>query len=150
MNSTSTVQKRIEAILADESQQLVLFDGVCNLCNSSVDFLIRRNKKHNLFFLALQSEEAKALSSSYGIPLEHLSSIVVVHGKKFKVKSGAVLNLSLQLDGAWPILARIALLVPAFIRDAVYSQVARSRYRWFGKKESCRLPTPAEATHLLG
>lgn len=123
-----------------DPRPIVLFDGVCNLCSGSVQFLIRRDPRARLRFAALQSATGRRLQTERGMDPEALASIVLVEGDRFWAESGAVLRIVRYLEGAWPLLSAF-LLVPRPLRDLVYRWIAAHRYRWFGKKESCWLPT---------
>jgi predicted DCC family thiol-disulfide oxidoreductase YuxK len=115
----------------------VLFDGVCN---HWVQFIIKRDPKAKFQFASLQSTEAKELLHVYGRQVT-LDSIVLVQQGKVYTESTAILHILRQLRGLWKV-AGIGLIVPAFIRDPFYRWFARNRYRWFGQRESCMLPTP--------
>lgn len=130
------------------SAPVILFDGVCNLCNSSVQFIIRHDKKALFRFAALQSEAGKALQLKFGLDPAVINTIVLVQNDRVYTRSEAVLRVARQLGGMLP-LAYVFIIVPAFIRDAVYRFVGNNRYRWFGKKESCMLPTPALKARFL-
>ena len=127
-------------------KSVVFFDGVCGLCNRFVDFLIRRNAKGRLLFSPLQGRTAKELLASEAAT--GLDTVVFLHRNKTYVKSSAALRILAQLGGFWRV-AGILLAVPGFLRDIVYDFIARNRYRWFGKKESCRLPSPEERNWFL-
>lgn len=120
---------------------IILFDGICNLCNGAVQFIIRHDPEGYYSFAALQSDFAKNLLEKLSYKGAYNSSIIFVDGDKVYTQSTAVLKISRQLSGGWK-LARILLIIPRFIRDGVYHFIARNRYRWFGKRESCMLPTP--------
>lgn len=122
-------------------KSVVLFDGVCNLCNHSVQFIIRRDKKGRFLFAALQSDFGKKHLEGQGIPTENLETIVLVKGEKVYQRSDAILEIVRQLSGLWPMLY-VFKLVPKIIRDWVYDFVARHRYQWFGRKDQCMIPTP--------
>ncbi|HRP70694.1 MAG TPA: thiol-disulfide oxidoreductase DCC family protein [Turneriella sp.] len=123
---------------------IVFFDGVCNLCNASVDFLIQRDKRHLLRFAPLSGKTAAALLAQKTIP----DSIVLYIDGQIFTRSTAALKLVRFLPWPWQIL-RVGWLLPSFLRNALYDFIARHRYRWFGKKETCRLPTPAEKALFL-
>ena len=123
------------------NHKIVLFDGVCNLCNSSVIFIIKHDKEDRFRFSALQEAEGKRLISNYNIDTANVDSIILIDGDKPYVKSAAALRIAFYLSGAWPLLYAF-MLFPAIIRNWVYDLVARNRYKWFGKKESCMIPTP--------
>ena len=122
------------------NHKIVLFDGVCNLCNSSVNFVIRHDKEDVFKFATLQSEIGKELVSKFSIDSSIVDSIILIDGEKHYEKSSAALHIAKQLTGAYPLLFGF-MIVPKFIRNAVYDYIARNRYKWFGKKESCMIPT---------
>jgi predicted DCC family thiol-disulfide oxidoreductase YuxK len=124
-----------------EEKQIILFDGVCNLCNGSVNFIIDRDSDQRFVFAPLQEERGQQLQLKYGLSPEALDSVVLIKEGKVYKKSTAALEIAKQLDGWWKVLY-IFKIVPAFIRDMVYDMVARNRYRWFGRADQCRLPTP--------
>jgi predicted DCC family thiol-disulfide oxidoreductase YuxK len=126
---------------------VVLFDGVCNLCNASVLFVIDRDPAGHFRFAPLQSGLAAELLRAHG-GAPDLDSIVLVEGGRLHTRSSAALRIARRLSGAWPLLYGFV-VVPAPIRDRVYACVARNRYRWFGRTESCRLPTPELARRFL-
>jgi predicted DCC family thiol-disulfide oxidoreductase YuxK len=129
---------------------IVLFDGVCNLCNGTVGFLIDRDPRGVLTFASLQSEPAKRLLEERGYPVPEgdPSSILFVVGPKVHAGSGAALRIAARLGLPWKLLA-VLLVVPWFVRDAVYYLIAKNRYRWFGKEEACRVPTPELRARFL-
>jgi predicted DCC family thiol-disulfide oxidoreductase YuxK len=129
---------------------VVFFDGVCNLCNGTVQFLIDRDKREHLRFAALQSEAAKAMldGRDLGRARASLDSVLLLEGDTLYARSDAALRIARRLSGAWPALYAL-ILVPRFLRDAVYEFVARHRYRWFGRTEQCRVPTPALRARFL-
>ncbi len=127
--------------MSAESGPILLFDGVCNLCSSSVQFVIERDPEAKVRFASLQSEFASRTFAELNIPGDYLDSIVLLEQGKVYYKSAAALRLCRYLNGGWPLL-RVLLIVPGPLRDVVYDWVARNRYRWFGKKETCWVPTP--------
>src|SRR5690554_3463488 len=131
-----------------DSFDIVLFDGVCNLCNSAVDLIVRNDKKGQIKVGALQDAKTKELLKDYHINQDYLDSIILIRGDEVYYKSRAALEVTKKLSGLWPLLYGF-ILVPAFIRDPVYDWIARNRYRWFGKKETCRLPTADERARFL-
>ncbi|MDX1272167.1 thiol-disulfide oxidoreductase DCC family protein [Bizionia paragorgiae] len=123
-------------------KQLILFDGVCNLCNSSVQYIIRRDKKNTFLFAALQSDVGKALLTQYNIDRTKTDSILLyVPEKGVYSKSTAALHIAKHLGFPTQLLV-VFLVVPAFIRNLVYDFIARNRYKWYGKKDHCMIPTP--------
>jgi len=120
---------------------VLLFDGVCNLCNGAVAFVIRRDPRARLRFAPLQSPAADALLASLGVARDRLpDSFVLVEDGRVHVRSTAALRVARRLRFPWPLLA-VFLLVPRWLRDPVYDLVARNRYRWFGRREACMVPT---------
>lgn len=130
----------------DENKAVILFDGVCNLCNTSVDFVIRKDKNEYFQFGALQ--QSSDLLKKYHIDSQYLTSLVLIENGKVFYKSSAALRIAKRLDGAWPLLFSF-IMIPKFVRDPVYSWIANNRYRWFGKGNSCRLPSPEEARRFI-
>jgi len=122
-----------------ENDPILLFDGVCNLCNSSVQFILKRNKKGNIRFASLQSEFASNALKNSNLPPNYLNSLVLLENGNTYVKSDAALRLSKNLSGLWRF-GSIFLIVPKFIRNAVYDLIAKYRYNWFGKKDVCWVP----------
>ncbi len=122
-------------------QKIILFDGICNLCNNSVTFVIKRDSKNLFKYAALQSEAGKELVKEHGIDTETTDSIILIEANKAYVKSSAALRIAKHLSGGWPLLYGF-IIIPTFLRNWVYDWVARNRYKWFGKKESCMIPTP--------
>jgi len=122
-------------------KRIVLFDGECNFCDSSVQFIIKRDPVAHFLFTSLQSEKGIELAKQYAIPKEVDSLVLIENGKAF-TKSSAALRIAKKLDGLWHLLF-LFILVPRKIRNGVYDYVAKNRYRWFGKKEeACMLPPP--------
>lgn len=130
----------------DRKKGIILFDGVCNLCNTSVDFIIRKDKNEYFQFGALQ--QSTDLLKQYDIDAEYLNSLVLIENGSVFYKSSAALRIAKKLDGAWPLLFSF-ILIPKFVRDPVYNWIAKNRYSWFGKGDSCRLPTPDEAKRFI-
>jgi predicted DCC family thiol-disulfide oxidoreductase YuxK len=127
-------------------KQIIFFDGVCNLCNGFIDFVVTRDPEHNFKFAPLQGETAKRhLPNSISIGLR--SVVLWTQGQYFE-KSDAILMILPQLGGGWRIF-RLGWIFPRFFRDWIYDFVARNRYRFFGKRDSCRLPTPEERALFL-
>jgi predicted DCC family thiol-disulfide oxidoreductase YuxK len=124
-----------------EQNYIVLFDGVCNFCNSTVNFIIERDKKNIFQFAPLQESAGKSLLQQYQLDTKDLDSIVLIKNKKAYIKSDAALEIAKDLTGLWKILV-VFKIIPTFLRDKVYDFIAANRYRIFGKKESCSIPTP--------
>ena len=120
----------------------MLFDGVCNVCNRSVDFILRHDPQGHFRFASLQSGAAqRALAEAGKPPQEILRTLVLVEDGRVFEQSTAAVRIARRLSGLWPVLSAIA-VVPRPIRDAAYRWFIAHRYRWFGKRESCRIPEP--------
>lgn len=130
------------------NKKIILFDGVCNLCNGSVVFMIKRDKKDVLRYAALQTEVGQKLVDQYNIDTKKIDSIILIENNTYFYKSTAALKIARHLNGAYPLLT-VFLILPAFMRDWVYDIIARNRYKWFGKKESCMIPTPELKSKFL-
>lgn len=122
-------------------QAVILFDGVCNLCNSSVQFIIRHDPHSTFRFAALQSEYGQAQLARHDFNKEELVSIVLLMNGKTYDRSRAALEIAKKLSGLWPLMY-IFIIIPPFIRDFVYDWISRNRYRWFGRMNECMIPTP--------
>lgn len=123
-----------------KNKKIVLFDGVCNLCNNAVTFIIEHDKNDVFRFASLQSEIGKKLTQERGIDTSEVDSIVLIDpGNAYFVKSSAALEISKQLSGySW---MRIFLYLPEVFRNFIYDIIAKNRYQWFGKKDNCIIPT---------
>ena len=129
--------------------RVVLFDGHCNFCNATVNFLIDRDPSGRLSFAALQSEAGRRLLADHGLPVPEVpDTMVFVDAGRVMVRSDAALAITKYLRFPWG-LARVGFVVPRVVRDAVYRLVARNRYRWFGRSDACRVPTPALRARFL-
>lgn len=124
-----------------DQQPIILFDGVCNFCNYWVNFAIRHDKKKRLLFTPLQGETAKQLLPLHHINPNALSSVILIDNGKAYTQSSAALRICKHLNGGWKLFYGL-MIMPKFIRDFLYNIIARNRYRWFGKKEACMIPSP--------
>lgn len=131
------------------NKKLILFDGVCNLCNASVQYVIKHDKKNVFLFAALQSDIGKYIIKAYHIDTNKTDSILLYTPKKgMDYKSTAALKIAQHLK--FPINAMaVFIIIPAFIRNWVYDYIAKNRYKWYGKKESCMIPTPELKSKFL-
>lgn len=120
---------------------ILLFDGVCNLCNGAVQFVIDRDKNNQFLFASLQSEEGKKILQEKGLSAGKMYSFILVENGKIFDRSTAVLRVAKRLKGLWSLLYAF-IIVPKFIRDRVYNFISKNRYRWFGRKDECMVPTP--------
>lgn len=125
-----------------KNTQIILFDGVCNLCNGAIQFIIKKDKHRIFRYASLQSEFGKKLLEERNINPKKTDSIVLINPTvAFYVKSSAVLEISKKMSGLYPVLS-VFLILPTKFRDWIYDFIARNRYQWFGKKEACMIPTP--------
>jgi predicted DCC family thiol-disulfide oxidoreductase YuxK len=131
-----------------DQYDIVLFDGVCNLCNNAVDFIIKRDKAKKFKLAALQDKAGALLLKQYNIPDDYLDSIILIRGNQFFYKTDAVIEIAKNMSGIWQIFG-IFILIPKAARNWGYDLIARNRYKWFGKKETCRLPTLDEQSRFL-
>jgi predicted DCC family thiol-disulfide oxidoreductase YuxK len=123
-------------------KKLILFDGVCNLCNSSIQYVIKHDKKDVFLFAPLQSAIGKQLIKTYNIDIVKTDSILLYSEENgIKSKSTAALKIAATLGFPVAIMS-VFLIVPAFIRNWVYDYIAKNRYKWYGKKDQCMIPTP--------
>ena len=138
------IWRKVKSYSFPVTSDIIFFDGVCNLCNAFVDFVIRRNS--NIKFSSLQGTAA-----TISLPVEmvqNLPSVVLLsHGEIF-TESTAALKVLAQLGGIWPLIS-LLLFTPKFLRDPVYRFIGRNRYTWFGKRETCRLPSADERARFL-
>jgi len=127
---------------------ILLFDGVCNLCNASVQWILKHDKDGLFRFTALQSETGQALLARFDLNSEHFDTVVLVYGDRAFTRSDAALEILRRLGAPWSWLAVFG-WVPRKLRDAVYNWIARNRYRWFGRQEQCWLPRKEWASRFL-
>ncbi|MBA3972285.1 MAG: DUF393 domain-containing protein [Bacteroidetes bacterium] len=123
-----------------ENKSIVLFDGVCNFCDNSINRIIRHDKKNRFSFAPLQSDIGKKLARQYGINTEKIDSIILIENGKAYTKSTAILRISKHLNMLYPLMYGF-MIFPSFLRNSVYDVIAKNRYKWFGKKETCMIPT---------
>jgi len=131
----------------EKQNPVILFDGVCNLCNGTVDFLLKRDSKKQFRYSALQSETGKALIQKYQIP-EQTDSVILIKLNKVYFESDAVIEISNLLPFPWR-LGIIFQIIPKIIRDKIYRWIAKKRYQWFGKRKTCRIPTSEEKEFFM-
>ena len=127
---------------------IILFDGVCNFCNSAVNFTIKRNKKANIFFAALQSDAGIRLLKEHDLPVEDMQSFIFIDKGKAYNRSTAALKVCRHLRGLWPLCYGF-IIVPKFIRDGIYNWIAKNRYKWFGERQECMIPSAAVKARFL-
>ncbi|MEM6723328.1 MAG: DCC1-like thiol-disulfide oxidoreductase family protein [Bacteroidota bacterium] len=139
----------LEDIMAlTKGKPLLLFDGVCNLCADSVQFVIERDPKGRILFASLQSDLGQRVVELAKLQSAYLNTVVLIDNGKVYKRSAAAMRTTKFMKGAWPAF-RAFLIVPEFIRDAIYELIANNRYKWFGKKEVCWMPTPELKARFL-
>ncbi len=123
-------------------KKIILFDGVCNLCNSSINYVIDNDKNDIFRFVSLQSNLGIELQNYLGIKIENIDSIILyIPNEAYYIKSNAALKIMNEFSGLWK-LTKVFYIIPTSLKDLIYDYVARNRYKWFGKEENCRLITP--------
>lgn len=127
---------------------ILLFDGVCNVCNATVDFVLKNDKSKSILFTSLQSSKGRELLEKYGLNPNELSTVVLIYKNKAFIKSSAVLQTAKIMGFPWNI-SVLFFIIPKFLRDYLYTQFAKRRYQWFGKKDTCRIATPEEKSRFL-
>ena len=127
---------------------IILFDGVCNLCNSSVQYVIRHDKNERFRFASLQSNAGQAILQQYNLPQQEFNSFILIEDNKAYSKSTAALKVARKLNGPVKLLFGF-IIIPKFLRDWVYEFISANRYKWFGKKDSCMIPTPSLKQRFL-
>lgn len=132
----------------DPGRPILLYDGVCNLCDAAVQFVLQRDREQRFVFAALQSDAAERTLEEAGAPDDLPDSMVVVDERGVHMRSDAALAVARRLEWPWRLLS-VAYLVPRFVRDPLYSWIARNRYRWFGRQTVCRVPTPDVRARFL-
>ena len=131
-----------------DSNPLILFDGICNLCNVLVQFILKRDARKMFRFASLQSESGQNLLIQYGLPLESFDTFVLIQENKIYLRSTAAIQIARQLGWIWKI-GFLFRMVPRPIRDFIYSLIANNRYRLFGEKEVCMIPSPGMKDRFL-
>jgi len=127
---------------------IILFDGVCNLCNKAVQIVIKHDPQGKFLFASLQSGEGQKLLQQYQLPVNNFTSFILIQNGKAYTKSTGALTVARQISGWWKLLY-IFITVPKLIRDPVYNWIANNRYKWFGKKDECMIPTPQLKARFL-
>jgi predicted DCC family thiol-disulfide oxidoreductase YuxK len=127
---------------------IILFDGICNLCNVAIQYVIKHDSEAVFQFASLQSEAGQNLLKEYNLPHNNFNSFVLIEEDKVYTKSTAALKVAKQLNGGIKLLYGF-IIVPAFIRNCVYNIIASNRYKWFGKKNECMIPTPSLQSRFL-
>jgi predicted DCC family thiol-disulfide oxidoreductase YuxK len=131
-----------------KERSIILFDGVCNLCNGAILFVIKRDKRNHFTFASLQSPAGQKILEEHHLPPANNKSFVLVENGRAYTGSVGALQVARKLDGLWPLLY-IFIIVPKFIREKIYYWISKNRYKWFGKKDECMVPTPALKARFL-
>ena len=131
-----------------EERLIVLFDGVCNLCNSTVQFIIRNDPQGKFRFAALQSATGQYLLEKHHLETKDFSSFILIENNKPRMRSTGALYVAKNLGGLYPLLFAF-IIIPPFIRNWMYDLVAKNRYKWFGKQDQCMIPTPELKSRFL-
>lgn len=128
--------------MLEKEKKIILFDGVCNLCNGAIQFVIKRDKKDMFRYATLQSKIGEQLIAERAIDTTKVDSIILIEpGVAYFTKSDAALQISKSFGGGWKLLS-IFTWIPKSFRDVIYDLIARNRYNWFGRKDACMIPTP--------
>ena len=130
-----------------QKEAIILFDGICNFCNSAINLVLRHDRKKYFRFAPLQSKKGEKFLAGHNKPLA--DSIILLENGKLYQRSAAALRIARKMDGAWKLLYAF-IIIPAFLRDPVYDFIAANRYRWFGKKDTCMIPGPEVRERFLG
>jgi len=131
-----------------DENPIILFDGVCNFCDAAINFVLKQDKKGVFRFAPLQSEAGQRILRQYNLPIKDFESFVLIDAGKVYKKSAASLRVLNNLAWYWKV-SQIFWIVPRFIRNAIYDFIAKNRYKWFGKKEECMIPTPEVRNRFL-
>lgn len=131
-----------------QQESIILFDGLCNLCDGAVNFVIKHDVEKKYLFTSLQSNAGQKLLKQYNLPLKNFNSFTLIQDSKVFIQSTAALKVAKDLKGVIKFIY-IFIIVPPFIRNAIYNWIAKNRYKWFGKKEVCLVPTPELKTRFL-
>jgi len=134
--------------MIEKNQSIILFDGVCNFCNYWVNFIIDRDKQNSFKFAALQSEKGRVLIDKFNLPKDDFDSFILISDDKIFKKSSAAFEIAKHLTG-WSKLFLPFKYFPCSFTDCIYDLVARNRYKFFGKKDVCRIPTLEEKIKFL-
>ncbi|MFN2744061.1 MULTISPECIES: thiol-disulfide oxidoreductase DCC family protein [Bacillus] len=127
--------------MTEMPDRIVLFDGICNFCDGAVQFIIKHDPKGLFSFASLQSDIGGELLKNHQLPTDHFDSFILIDNGRIYQKSAAALRVLKNLSGPWKA-AAVFLIVPRPLRDAVYSLIAKNRYKWFGQKNECTIPGP--------
>lgn len=127
---------------------VVLFDGFCNLCSKSVQFIIKNDKKNRFRFASLQGQYGQKVLKEFNLPEKQLNSFILLEDGKIYTMSSGILKVAKKLPGVWSVFY-VFIITPPFIRNAIYHFVANNRYKWFGKRNECWLPSPELSSRFI-
>ena len=131
-----------------KTSYIIIFDGICNLCNATVLFLINRDKKNIFKFVSMQSDIAKQIFKEYNINFKNLDTIIFIEKNDFYIKSDAIIRIFKKLNYPWKVFYFLK-FIPKFIRDRIYDIVANNRYNWFGRRNTCMIPSNETKSKFL-
>lgn len=131
-----------------EKESILLFDGHCSLCNAAVDFVLKRNTKKKLLLASIQGTAGQRVLKMYQLPPSYLDTLVLVEQGQLYLGSTAALRVARLLRGGWPLFYAL-IIIPKGLRDRIYQWIGKNRYKWFGRRASCRMPTASERAHFL-
>ena len=131
------------------SESIVLFDGVCNLCNASVQFIIKRDPESKLKFASLQSDVGQSFLVNHKLSAKDFHSIILIQDNQVFQNSDAVLQIARLLTSPWPMFYYLGRIIPGFIRNRIYQWISKNRYRFFGRQNECMVPTPEVKSRFL-
>ena len=131
-----------------KTSYIIIFDGICNLCNATVQFLINRDKRNIFKFVSMQSDIAKQIFKEYNINFKNLDTIIFIEKNDFYIKSDAILRIFKKLNYPWKVFYFLK-FIPKFIRDRIYDIVANNRYNWFGRRNTCMIPSNETKSKFL-
>ena len=129
-------------------ESILLFDGHCSLCNGAVDFVLKRDTRKKLLLASIQGTAGQGVLKKYELPPSYLDTLVLVEEGKVYLGSTAALRVARLLGGGWPLFYGL-IIIPKGVRDRIYQWISRNRYQWFGRRDTCRIPTASESAHFL-
>jgi len=129
-------------------ESILLFDGHCSLCNGAVDFVLKRDTRKKLLLASIQGTAGQGVLKKYELPPSYLDTLVLVEEGKVYLGSTAALRVARFLGGGWPLFYGL-IIIPKGVRDRIYQWISRNRYQWFGRRDTCRIPTASESAHFL-
>jgi predicted DCC family thiol-disulfide oxidoreductase YuxK len=129
-------------------ESILLFDGHCSLCNGAVDFVLKRDTRKKLLLASIQGTAGQGVLKKYELPPSYLDTLVLVEEGKVYLGSTAALRVARLLGGGWPLFYGL-IIIPKGVRDRIYQWISRNRYQWFGRRDTCRIPSASESAHFL-